>query len=104
MARGTIAKTSLIDAIKVALPQAYVGESGGKYYFEMPENEEMVQIAISMTCPKTPLASGTKTIVPNKSGGMDFENAETVAVPEKKKEISEEELDNIAKLMASLGL
>lgn len=104
MARGAIAKTSLIDAIVAALPQSYVGESSGKYYFEMPENGEMVQVAISMTCPKTPLASGTKTIVPNSGGGMDFEAAETVATPVKAAEISDQEKEYITKLMKELGL
>ena len=44
-------------------------------------------------------------IDPNfKSPDADFENTETIPVVQKQKEIPEEELENIAKLMSQLGL
>ena len=103
MVKGTLAKKMFIDKAIAAMGDAYVGEVGGKHYFSFLENGEEVQVAVSLTCPKNPIAKQT-VIVPMKNGGMDFENSETVAVAAKPKEIPQEELDNIAKLMAQLGL
>lgn len=104
MAKGAIAKAALADALAKALPQAYLGESGGKHYFEMLENGEMLQIAVSMTYSKTPVSFNTRVVVPNKNGGLDFENAETVVPQKKVAEISTEEKEYIAKLIKELGL
>ena len=104
MAKGSIAKLNLVKLFADKLPDNYLGEFGGKYYFQAPEDGGMVQIAISMTCPKTPVTANKTVVIPNKGGGMDFENAETVATPVKKSEISDEEKDTIAKLMKELGL
>ena len=72
-----------------------------KYYIEAPENGEMVQIAISMTCPKNPVAvSGAPVVC---SGGIDFE-AEPVLTTPKTVEISEEERQTVADMMRRLGL
>lgn len=101
--KGTLAKKMFIDQAIAALGDAYVGEVGGKHYFSFQENGEEVQVAVSLTCPKNPIAK-QKTVVPMTNGGLDFENAETVQVAVKQKEISQDELDNIAKLMAELGL
>ena len=61
----------------------------------------MVQIAISMTCPKNPVAvSGAPVVC---SGGIDFE-AEPVLTTPKTVEISEEERQTVADMMRRLGL
>ena len=70
-----------------------------KYYIEAPENGEMVQIAISMTCPKNPVAVSGAPVV--RSGGIDFE-AEPVLTAPKTVEISEEERQTVADMMLSL--
>ena len=61
----------------------------------------MVQIAISLTCPKVPLGTNTST------DGLDFENM-TAAPGQnfefKPAEITQEETENIRKLIAELGL
>ena len=72
-----------------------------KYYIEAPENGEMVQIAIGMTCSKNPVAvSGAPVVC---SGGIDFE-AEPVLTTPKTVEISEEERQTVADMMRRLGL
>lgn len=101
--KGTLAKKMFVDKAIAAMGDAYVGEVGGKHYFSFQENGEEVQIAVSLTCPKNPIAKQT-VVIPIKNGGMDFENTETVPVVQKQKEIPEEELENIAKLMSQLGL
>lgn len=61
----------------------------------------MIQIAISMTCPKTPVAVSNAPVV--KNGIMDFE-AEPALVAPKTTEISEDERATIQDMMRRLGL
>lgn len=62
----------------------------------------MVQIAIALTCPKTPVTISSGPVV--RGDRMDFDSAPTVSTPEVKVEITTEERENIAAMMARLGL
>ena len=53
MAKGALAKEALIKRFATAVGNDYCGELDKKYYFWSVENGERVQIAVSMTCPKT---------------------------------------------------
>ena len=55
MARGAVAKQLVIKKIAEAFGDDYIGEFDKKFYVWANENGERVQIAISMTCPKTPI-------------------------------------------------
>ena len=55
MAKGNEAKAALIKRFAAAVGVDYLGEQDKKYYFNSKENGEVVQIAVSMTCPKTPV-------------------------------------------------
>lgn len=106
MAKGNIAKENLINKIIESLEESYLGTYDKKYYFVMPENGEKVQIAISMTCPKTPVEFSTAV---ETDGDWDFSDdkpkASAVAVTNAAPaEITEQEQQNIADLMARLGL
>ena len=69
MAKGAQAKEALIKRFATAVGADYCGEVDKKYYFWSVENGERVQIAVSMTCPKTP-------VVFNGNGGdLNFEEA-----------------------------
>lgn len=102
MARGTEAKEKLINQIIEACKDIYVGCYDRKYYFELMENGEKVQIAISLTCPKNPV----ETVTPTLNGGFDFSGDNEVVTSTKFEpaEITQEEQDNIAELLARLGL
>lgn len=56
MAKGTQAKEALIKRFAAAVGADYCGEADKKYYFWSTENGERVQIAVALTCPKTPVA------------------------------------------------
>ena len=56
MGKGNEAKTNLMNKIVAALGENYIGEFEKKHYFWSTENGEQVQVAISMTCPKNPVA------------------------------------------------
>lgn len=103
MAAGTEAKEKIIQAIISILKDSYIGEYDKKHYFWSEENGTKKQVAISLTCPKTPI--GTVDMSGAFSDGMDFE-ATPVVAPTKFEpaEITPEETQNLADLMARLGL
>ena len=107
MARGNDAKEKLMNKIITNLKDSFIGMYDKKYYFVEEENGEMVQIAISMTCPKTPIQ--VDTTVSTATGDWDFSdnpkvNATVAVSSAEPAEITDEEKQNIANLMARLGL
>ena len=103
MAKGNIAKENLMKMFINAPGIKYCGESDKKYYFWSEENGEPIQIAVSMTCPKTPVEFGN---VPTPEGGTsNFEDAPAPAkAAEVKAKMSEDEQATLARLMEELGL
>ena len=99
-ARGSEAKKKVIEKIKEAFGDDFIGEVNGKYYLYSTESGEKIQIAVSLTCPKNPV---TVEGVPSFDGGFDF-SAPPVVKPEPVTEITEEEKQNIQALMERLGL
>ena len=102
MAKGQEAKTNLINKI-IHIPGIdYIGEYDKKHYFWSIENGEKIQIAISMTCPKNPVASIEV------QGDLDFEEMDKPKEVRPTKfepaEITSEEQDKIAELIAKLGI
>lgn len=111
MARGSIAKTAVLEKLKQSFGNDFVAVVDGKAYVWAQDGGERVQICLSLTCPKNLVGTieGT-TVAPAKldfgsGGGWDFEAMDQVtAVPEKSKEISQEEQNNIEAMMKALGL
>lgn len=100
-AKGTEAKAYAIKKIAEAFGENYVGEVDKKIYINCPENGGIVQIAITMTCPKTTVGP------PIRGGGMDFEAMSSEGLTSFTKtttEITQEELDNVKNLMSVLNL
>lgn len=107
MAKGSVAKEGVIKQIASAFGSNFIGEYDKKVYVWANDGGEMVQIAISLTCPKNPIQ--VDTTVTTDAGDWDFSDNPkvntTVAVANAAPaEITEEEKDNIANLMAKLGL
>ena len=104
MAKGTIAKTNVADKLAQAFGTDYIGEYDKKFYVWADDGGERVQIAISMTCPKNPVAS---VVQADKDGGINFDNpAPTIVAPASftPAEITDEEKASIAALMERFGL
>ena len=98
MARGANAKVVVTEKIATAFGVDYIGEYDKKLYVWADDGGERVQIAISMTCPKTMIGEVPST-------EMDFN---TVATPGQVSsfqpaEITQTEKDNVSKLLAELG-
>ena len=107
MARGSLAKENITKILAEAFGSNFIGEYDKKIYVYANDGGEMVQIAISMTCPKNPIQVDTS--VTTTSGDWDFSDNPkmntTVAVANAgPAEITAEEKANIADLMAKLGL
>ena len=107
MAKGAIAKEEVVKKISEAFGSSFIGEFDKKVYVWANDGGEQVQIAISLTCPKNPIQ--VDTTVTTDAGDWDFSDNPkvntTVAVANAAPaEITEEEKDNIANLMAKLGL
>ena len=74
-------------------------EQDKKYYFNSKENGEVVQIAISMTCPKTPVTFN------GHGGDLNFDEDEPApATSASPVEMSEDEQATLERLMNELGL
>ena len=103
MAKGAIAKQEVVKKLMEAFGEDYIGESANKHYVWAKDGGEKFQIAISLTCPKTPI--GTVDVNAAFGDGIDFEAAPVVAQTTfEPAEITPEETQNIADLMARLGL
>ena len=102
MAKGTIAKEVITKKLKEAFGADFIGEVDKKIYIQAPENGEMVQIAISMTCTKTPITFSNAPVVRN--GIMDFEAEPELVAPTPAAEVSEDERATIQDMMRRLGL
>ena len=103
MAKGTLAKQQVVEKLKSVFGDDYIGENSSKHYVWANDGGEKVQIAISLTCPKNPI--GTVDMSSAFGDGIDF-YAPAVVVQTKFEpaEITQEEQDNLAIMMARLGL
>lgn len=103
MAKGTIAKERVENIIKQAFGENFIGVSDKKIFVWADDGGERVQISIALTCPKVGLETAAAPVV--KNGGWDFEApAVTASAAAQPEEITKEEQENIATLLARLGL
>lgn len=110
MARGNNAKIEVQKIIADAFGENFIGEIDKKLYVWADDGTEKVQIALSLTCPKTFVEATTftpPTRIIDLGGDLDFEAMSEMAKKMENKEpavVTEEEQQNIADLLARLGL
>lgn len=103
MAKGAEAKDFVTKKIREIFQDDFIGSDGKKIYVWSTEGGEPMQVAISLTCPKVPFqADGVPAGAVEVAGGFDWSLNESA--PEVPVEITQEEKDNIQKLMVELGL
>lgn len=103
MARGAQAKSKVEQIISSAFKDNFLGIYDKKLYVQAEENGEMVQIAISLTCPKTPVVISDKPL--SFDDRLNFEDGATIIPhPQMQTEISDEERQTVKELMERLGL
>lgn len=101
MAKGALAKEALIKRFATAVGNDYCGELDKKYYFWSVENGERVQIAVSMTCPKTPIEFQGHGGDLNFDDNTENASASPAASP---MAMSEDEAATLERLMKELDL
>lgn len=106
MARGDKAKQQVIKALENAFGDKWIGMHDKKYYVWANDGGEQVQIAITLTCPKSFIEVAESV---SAQGDWDFSDnpktASPIAVSKvEPAEMTEEEIDNIAKALSRLGL
>ena len=104
MARGNDAKQQVIQKISQAFGSDWIGEVDKKYYVWANENGEKLQIAITLTCPKTMVEVAAPTKPATFGNKIDFEAGDNFIPPARAVEITEEEKKNLEDLMKKLGL
>ena len=104
MAKGAIGKQNVIQKIAEALGKAFIGEHDKKIYVWTQENGERIQIDIPLTCPKVMIDAMDAAMPEAPAADFDW-SMDTPAAPKAAPvEISQEEKDTVANLMAKLGL
>lgn len=99
MAKGAEAKANFIKRLSTALGADYIGEVDKKYYVWSTENGERIQLAIALTCPKTPVT------VQGNGGDLNFEDDDAPVVgASKKAQMDADEKATLERLMKELDL
>ena len=104
MAKGTIGKQNVINKIKQAFGADYIGEYDKKIYVWTTENGERIQIALSLTCPKVPVAISDNPTTGDFNFEDDAPNVVVAAGAFQPAEITKEERERVNDLMKRLGL
>ena len=95
MAKGSIAKNQVENIIREAFGKNFIGVIDKKIYVNADDgNGEMVNIAITLTCPKVQINAGNLI----GDGNLNFDNmpdAPTEGTEFKPAEITEEETEDI---------
>ena len=104
MAKGTIGKQNVINKVKQAFGADFIGEYDKKIYVWTTENGERIQIALSLTCPKVPVAISDNPTTGDFNFEDDAPNVVVAAGAYQPAEITKEERERVNDLMKRLGL
>ena len=96
MAKGSIAKQSIIQKILDTFEGAFIGPDGKELRIPFVEDGVQVEIKVALTCAKENIGGGAAIAQPV---AVD-DNSQTAVVAEP----TAEELDNVKKIMEKLNL
>ena len=99
-AKGTVSKSVVFDKLKEVFPASFWEDEGKILRIPLDEDGTRVEIKVTLTAAKTNLGDGA--VASAFSAPVPNNAAETITTPDI--EPSQEEKDNVAKLLASLGL
>ena len=94
--RGAISKQAVIDKILKTFQGSFV--YGKELRIPMVEDGEQVEIKVTLACAKTNVGNGAV------AGDFESGNAVQVSITKEPAKPTQEEIDNISKLMNRLGL
>lgn len=98
--KGTIAKQNVVNTIAKAFGSDYIGEFEKKLYIWADDGGQRIQVSIALTCPKV-----YRGVEETDTNEMNFEETAATTTPAgfKPAEITEQEQETLANLMAKLG-
>ena len=95
-ARGTVAKQEVTEKLREAFGDNFIGEYEKKVYVWANDGGDRVQIAITLTCPKIQIETGTTSV--------DSDSAFPTTASAQSVEFTDQEKKNLEDLMARLNL
>lgn len=100
MAKGNVAKENVVKTISNVFGKDFIGEFDKKFYVWADDGGEKVQIAIALTCPKV-----YRGVEDTGEDAFNFEEPAAADTPSgfKPADITKEEQETLAELMAKLG-
>ena len=97
--KGTILKKEITDRILEIFPGSFLYNDGKEIRIPGMEEGQLIQVKVALTCAKTNVEQDGENALPGElSAGIPENKVQTTV------EVSQEEKDNVKKLMASLGL
>ena len=100
--KGTIAKKEITDKILATFEGSFLYNDGKEIRIPMIEDGNEVQIKVALTCAKDNVSQGADVALPGATETVAA--ATTTSVSTTPVETTQEEKDNIKKMMAALGL
>lgn len=101
--KGNVAKQNVTAKLKEAFGADFVGEVDKKIYVWADDGGERVQIALSMTCPKTAIGVINESEL-SYNTGHNFEDSNVIIQKQPTSDISESEREKVRELMKKLNL
>jgi hypothetical protein len=98
--KGTILKKEITDKILEVFPGSFLYNDGKEIRIPGMEDGQLIQVKVALTCAKTNVEQNGENALP----GEVMSTSTMDSTPQTTVEISQEEKDNVKKLMASLGL
>lgn len=98
--KGTILKKEITDKILEVFPGSFLYNDGKEIRIPGMEDGQLIQVKVALTCAKTNVEQNGENALP----GEVMPTSTIDSTPQTTVEISQEEKDNVKKLMASLGL
>lgn len=97
--KGTVLKKEITDKILEVFPGSFLYNDGKEIRIPGMEEGQLIQVKVALTCAKTNVEQNGENALPGELNTDIPENKVQTTV-----EVSQEEKDNVKKLMASLGL
>ena len=101
MAKGQVSKAQITNKLLEIFDGAFLYNDGKEIRIPMIEDGNEVQIKVALTCAKDNVSQGADVALP---GSTDTTVVSTATVATTPVETTQEEKDNIKKMMAALGL
>ena len=101
--KGTILKKEITDKILATFPGSFLYNDGKEIRIPGTEEGQELQVKVALTCAKTNVLPNGDTVLPGEE--LNFGDASTASTePAQQVEVSQEEKENVKRLMEVLGL